>query len=147
MFRAGIADFDALSVGARVERAVDFQAGLGRCRADQFDGGEAIGQRPAAPVLGDVTEQPVLDLLDVPGGQWWIGSRARYRRRAFVVRALPEPRTRAVGGPLGLLPSSVDRRAGCDYGLQDSEHIPAQNVGDAKKKSARRLPMTLWTRY
>ena len=59
----GIADFDALLVGARVERAVDLQSGLGRCRADQFDDGEAIGQRPAAPVLGDVTEQPVLDLV------------------------------------------------------------------------------------
>jgi len=44
-------------------RVSSAQSGLGRCRADQFDDGEAIGQRPAAPVLGDVTEQPVLDLV------------------------------------------------------------------------------------
>ena len=76
----GLADPDALAVGARVERAVDFQAGLGRGGADQLDHGEASGERPAAPVLRDVAEQPVLPPdqvldqvrglchFDVPGG-------------------------------------------------------------------------------
>ena len=34
-----------------------------RGRADQFDHGKAIGQRSAAPVLRDVAEHPVLDLV------------------------------------------------------------------------------------
>ena len=62
-FHLGLADLDPHFIGARVERTFDLQPSLGRCRPDQFDDGEAIGQRPAAPVLGDVTEQPVLDLV------------------------------------------------------------------------------------
>ena len=62
-FHGGFADLDALVVAARVERALDFQTSLGRRRPDQFDHGEAVGERPAAPVLCDVTEQPVLDLV------------------------------------------------------------------------------------
>ena len=62
-FHLGLADPDALAVGARVERAIDFQAGLGGGGADQLDHGEASGERPAAPVLRDVAEQPVLDLV------------------------------------------------------------------------------------
>ncbi len=59
----GSADLDAFLVGAGVERALDPQTGLGRRRADQLDDGKAIGERPAAPVLGDVAEQPVLNLV------------------------------------------------------------------------------------
>jgi hypothetical protein len=47
-----IADLDALLVGPRVERALDLQSGLRRRRADQLDDGDAIRQRPPAPVLG-----------------------------------------------------------------------------------------------
>jgi len=56
----GIADLDALLVGPRVERALDFQSGFGRRRADQLDDGDTIRQRPSTPVLRDVTEQAVL---------------------------------------------------------------------------------------
>src|SRR5450631_4386126 len=56
----GIDDLDALLVGARVERALDLQAGLGRRRADQLDDGDSIRQRPPAPVLRNVAEQAVL---------------------------------------------------------------------------------------
>jgi hypothetical protein len=59
----GIADLDSLLIGARVERAFNFQTGLGGRRADQLNHGEAVGERLAAPVLRDVTEQPVLDLV------------------------------------------------------------------------------------
>jgi hypothetical protein len=62
-FHLGVADFDTLFVGPRVERTLDLQSGLCRRGADQFDDGEAIGQRPATPVLGNRTEQPVLDLI------------------------------------------------------------------------------------
>ena len=59
----GFADLDALLVAARVERAFDLQTGLGGRRPDQLDHGKAIRQWPAAPVLRDVAEQPVLDLV------------------------------------------------------------------------------------
>ena len=62
-FHCGVADLDALLVAARVERAFDLQTGLGGRRPDQLDHGKAIRKRPAAPVLRDVTEQPVLDLV------------------------------------------------------------------------------------
>ena len=62
-FHLGFADLDALLVAAGVECALDFQSGLGRRRADQLDHGEAIGERSAAPVLRDVAEQPVLNLV------------------------------------------------------------------------------------
>ena len=62
-FHCGFADLDALLVAARVECALDLQTGLGRRRADQLDHGKAIRKRPAAPVLRDVAEQPVLDLV------------------------------------------------------------------------------------
>src|SRR5271166_4399638 len=57
----GIADLDALLVSARVQRALDFQAGLGCRRCDQLDDSQAIRERPAAPGLRDVAEQAVLD--------------------------------------------------------------------------------------
>jgi hypothetical protein len=62
-FHRGFADLDALLVGAGVECALDFQTGLGRRRTDQLDHGKAIRERPAAPDLRDVAEQPVLDLV------------------------------------------------------------------------------------
>jgi hypothetical protein len=60
-FHLGIADFDALFVGRGIERALDFQAGFGRCRSNQFDHGHAIDERSSAPRLRDVAEQAVLD--------------------------------------------------------------------------------------
>ena len=62
-FHCGFADLDALLVGAGVERAFDFQTCLGRRRPDQLDHGKPIGERPAAPVLGDAAEQAVFDLV------------------------------------------------------------------------------------
>lgn len=58
-----VGDLDALLVGPPVERAGDFESGLGRGCADQFSDGEAVSERPAAPVLSDVAEQPMLDLV------------------------------------------------------------------------------------
>src|SRR5271167_3565554 len=57
----GVADLDALFVSARVQRVLDFQAGLGCRRRDQLDDSHAIRERPAAPGLRDVAEQAVLD--------------------------------------------------------------------------------------
>jgi hypothetical protein len=62
-FHLGFADLDARLVGARIERAFDLEPGFGRGRPDQLDHGKPIGERPPAPVLRDVAEQPVLDLV------------------------------------------------------------------------------------
>src|SRR5712691_1106204 len=59
----GIADFDALFVGRGIERALDFQAGFGRCRSNQLDYGQTIDEWSPAPSLRDVAEQAVLDLI------------------------------------------------------------------------------------
>ena len=58
-----IADFDALFVGRGIERALDFQAGFGGGRSDQFDDRHAIDEWSPAPGLRDVAEQAVLDLI------------------------------------------------------------------------------------
>ena len=57
----GVADLDAFFIGSLVERAFDLEARLCRRRADEFDDGDTIRQRPAAPVLRDMAEQAVLD--------------------------------------------------------------------------------------
>src|SRR5580658_4097128 len=59
----GIADFDALFVGRGIERALDFQAGFGRRRRNQFDHGHAIDEWSPTPGLRDVAEQAMLDLI------------------------------------------------------------------------------------
>src|SRR6476646_378594 len=63
----GLPHLDALGVGALIERALDLQAGLCRGCTDQLDDGETGGQRAAAPVLRDVTEQAMLDLVPLRG--------------------------------------------------------------------------------
>ena len=57
----GIGDLDAFFIGSLVERAFDLEARLCRRRADEFDDGDTIRQRPAAPILRDMAEQAVLD--------------------------------------------------------------------------------------
>src|ERR1019366_9625766 len=75
---------------AGVEFGVDGHAG-GRSRgADQLDDRLVAGQRPAAPVPGDLREQPVFYL--VPLG------RARPARRSATSGAAPGPRTRRCRG-------------------------------------------------
>src|SRR5258708_25094722 len=62
-FHLGVADFDAFLVGSRVECALYFETGFGRGCGDQFDDGQPIRERSAAPVLRDVAEQTLLDLV------------------------------------------------------------------------------------
>ena len=47
---------EALFVGARIEDAVDLEAGPGRGCADQLDHRQAAFERSAPPILSDVTE-------------------------------------------------------------------------------------------
>ncbi len=67
-----IGDLDAGVVGAWVEFGVDGQPVAGCGRRDTVHDDVVADQRAAAPVHGDVGEQPVLDLvpLQVPGGLW-----------------------------------------------------------------------------
>ena len=63
----GLADPDALLVRPLVEGALDLQAGLGRGSANELDDRRSTLQRPATPVLSDVAEQPMLDLVPLRG--------------------------------------------------------------------------------
>jgi hypothetical protein len=69
-FHFGIGDLDSLFVGCSVERALDFQAGFGGGRGNQLDDGQAIGQGPRTPVLRDVAEHAMFDLVPLRGARW-----------------------------------------------------------------------------
>ena len=60
-------DLDTFGVGGFVEFGVDAESGPGGGGADGLDDHFVAGQRPSAPVHGDVGEQPVLDLVKAPG--------------------------------------------------------------------------------
>src|SRR5216110_2194307 len=94
----GFGDLDAFLVGSRVEGALYFEAGFGRRRGNQLDYGGAIGERSGAPVLGDVTEQAMLDLVPFRGSRRIV---ANLEREPGVVGELlqlqfPQPRARRV---------------------------------------------------
>src|SRR6266496_2270991 len=112
----GVADPDALLVAARIERAFDFQTGFGRRCTDQLDHGKAICERPAARVLRDVAEQPVLELVplrragrivvdtdDEPG---LIGQLLQFD--------LPEPHSRTIRAAASILVPSDSALVPCD---------------------------------
>src|SRR5271166_48859 len=66
-----VGDFDAFWIGVGIEFAADRQAGLGCGVGDQFDRDDNACERRSTPVLGDVAEHTVLDLLPL-GGAWRI---------------------------------------------------------------------------
>ena len=59
----GVGDLDALLIGPLIERTLDLEPGFGRRRSDQLDHCSAADEGFGAPVLRDVSEQPVLDLV------------------------------------------------------------------------------------
>ena len=63
----GIADLDAGFVGVLVERSLHAQALVGSDAADQVDHHLSAQQRSASPVVGDVAEHPMLDLVPFAG--------------------------------------------------------------------------------
>ena len=83
-FHLGVADFDAFFVGSFVERALNAQPGFGCCCGDEFDYGHSADKRTGAPVLRDVAEKAVFDLVplrcarrivaDMDGETYLIGS-------------------------------------------------------------------------
>jgi len=60
-FRVG--DLDALCIGVAIEPAGNLQTGFRRGVGDQCDDDEEAGQRHGAPVLRDVAEHAMLDLV------------------------------------------------------------------------------------
>ena len=63
----GIADFDALGVEALVNVASDSEAGIGGSGADQLYDDVVADERFAAPVLGDVGKEAMLDAVPFAG--------------------------------------------------------------------------------
>src|SRR5580704_15291568 len=59
----GVGDLDALLIGPLIERTLDLEPGFGRRRGDQLNHCGAADEWLGAPVLRDVAEQPVLDLV------------------------------------------------------------------------------------
>ena len=59
----GIGDLDALLIGPLIKRTLDLEPGFGCRRGDQLDHCSAADEWLGAPVLRDVAEQPVLDLV------------------------------------------------------------------------------------
>src|ERR1700674_3332304 len=62
-FHFGVGDLDALLIGPLIERTLDLEPGFGGRRGDQLDYCGAADEWLGAPVLRDVAEQPVLDLV------------------------------------------------------------------------------------
>jgi hypothetical protein len=63
----GITDFDALGIEVLVDVASDGEAGFGGSGADQLDDDVVADERFAAPVLGDVGKEAVLDAVPFAG--------------------------------------------------------------------------------
>ncbi len=61
-----VSDLHAGGVDAVVELGLHAEAGLGACVADELDDGREGSQGSTAPVLRDVTEEAVLDLVGAP---------------------------------------------------------------------------------
>src|SRR5215831_8578128 len=72
---------DARLVGALVERAFDLEAGFGGGAADQLDHCGPALQRLSPPVLRDVAEHPVLNLVPLRGARRIVVDVERETRR------------------------------------------------------------------
>ena len=62
-FHFGVGDLDALLIGPLIECALYLEPGFGGRRGDQLDHCGAADEWLGAPVLRDVAEQAVLDLV------------------------------------------------------------------------------------
>jgi hypothetical protein len=82
----GIADFDALRIAALVDVANDGEAGIGSSGADQLNDDLVADERFAAPVLGDIGKEAVLDAVPFAGAGRQMGD--GYNEAGFVGKAL-----------------------------------------------------------
>ena len=58
-----VADFDPFGIRPLIQRRLDFQPALGRGRPNKFNDHFVAHQGPPAPVLRDVTEHSMFDLV------------------------------------------------------------------------------------
>lgn len=125
-----VADLDAGGVLVGVEFRVHGQAGLGSGRRDALDDDFMAGQGPAAPVHGDVGEQPVLDpvplrragrqVADGDGqtslsgepGEFGLPGAGAIPVGAAGIGGDQQSAGRRVGGPSGSVPPAADRLDG-----------------------------------
>src|ERR1700758_3637961 len=95
----GLLDLDALRVRGGVEFAGDLEAGGSGGGGDQLDDSHAAGEWPGAPILRDMTEQAVLDLVPLRGTGRIMADRKREPGLVgkLLQFDLPQPYARAVG--------------------------------------------------
>src|ERR1700688_61125 len=65
-----VSDLDTLRVVACIKLASHRQPSLGRCGRNQLDHRFAADQRSSSPGLGNMAEQPMLDLVPLRGSRW-----------------------------------------------------------------------------
>ena len=109
---------DALGIGRVIEFAVHGQTGLRRGGAYQVDDDAVAHQRSGTPVLTDVREQPVLDLVPL----------CALPRRTDVVGANPTP---------SLVTGSSASRAPVNYPFGDHLFVPNCSAIRGEPKSSR----------
>ncbi len=69
IFKVGIADLDAGFIGVLVQRGLYSQASVSGDVANQIDHYLPAQQRSPSPVVSDVAEHPVLDLVPFAGAR------------------------------------------------------------------------------
>ena len=82
----GIADFDAFGIAALVDVASDGETGIGSSGADQLNNDLVADEQFAAPVLGDMGKEVVLDAVPFAGAGRQMGD--GYNEAGFVGKAL-----------------------------------------------------------
>src|SRR4029077_4251774 len=97
----GVGDLDALLIGPLIERTLDLEPGFGCRCGDQLDHCSAADEWLGAPVLCDVAEQPVLDLVPFRCAGRIVADLDRHGDLVcqLLQLDLPQPRARAVGPP------------------------------------------------
>jgi hypothetical protein len=118
-----IADFDAGVVGLLVELSPDAQARLSSDAADQAHDDLPPQQRSPAPVVGDMAEHPVLDL--VPLARAWREVADLYGQPQLVGQVLQLQPPQA--DPVAVAATTVggDQQA-LGAGVQRAPHLPTE---------------------
>ena len=89
-----VTDSDAFRIGSLVDFRTDTQTGLSRGRADQTHDGGQTDQWFTTPVLGDVGEKPMLNLVPLTGARWIVAHGDGQARSVRELLQLPFPQTR-----------------------------------------------------
>ena len=66
----GVGDLKADRIDASIQFGADLQSGLCRRVRNQIDDDVVTHQRSTTPILGDVAEHPMLDLVPFAGARW-----------------------------------------------------------------------------